>query len=135
MSDWQGVHNRAEHVSVGTRASCGICGQWCYAESPCWCCEEVTLGDYTAGDLLARVHVSRLAESYALRDLATARRRLMLWWLWFTVLCSWLGALRDGWAAAWFWAIGLLSTWCGWGEWRAWRSTRAQVTALEAHDD
>lgn len=30
----------AEHRTVGRRASCQGCGQWCYRIDGCWCCNE-----------------------------------------------------------------------------------------------
>lgn len=135
MTDWQGVHNRAEHVSVGTRASCTTCGQWCYAHAPCWCCEEVTLGDCTAAELWERVHVAEAARSWSLRSLVSARRQL-------AVLTALIGAwcfvsvfIADGWVQVALFAVCAVALAYASGlHWEALRRARAQVTALEGHE-
>lgn len=30
----------APHRTVGRRASCQGCGEWCYRHDGCWCCNE-----------------------------------------------------------------------------------------------
>jgi len=128
MSDWQGVHNRAEHVSVGTRASCGICGQWCYAHAPCWCCEEVTLGDCTAAELWERVRVAEAARSWSLRSLVSARRQLAVLTTLIGAWCFVSALIADGWVqAAWFTVCAGALAYGSGLHWEALRRARAQV--------
>ncbi len=135
MTDWQGAHNRDDHLTYGGRASCTICGQWCYAESPCWCCEEVTLGDCTAGDLWARVHAARRAELVTLRQLLRAQSRLAVLVTVASAVCVFEAFIADGWGTVGYAAMAGLCAYWAWLDWDAVRIYVRALTALEAHDE
>ena len=130
-SEWRGVHNQDSHIATGSRATCGICGQHCYAASPCWCCEEETLGDYTAADLLARVDAARYGEWRWLRALATAQLQLALLTTALGVFFFSMVFAADGPVAAGFFAVSAaVLAYASAGHWKAVRRTRGWVATM-----